>query len=266
MRPGPALGIPTWTWQGDLNFVLSIGHDEFPRIVLGPGDAEEAYELTRKGLEWAEKYQLPVIILSDKYLSESDFWMEKAKGMGVNRRFSMTKKTKNKGRFKRYRLTVTGVSGRTIPGVKGGRYCSNSYEHEETGLGNESGAMRTLQMDKRMKKLEYIKREIPRQEVYGDKRGKRGIISWGSNKGQIREAIKNTTGIKFLHLSFLWPFPKREVIRFLKSVNRAVVIEQNSTGQLKKLIKRETGVGLDSLLKYNGRPFWPDEILKGVKE
>lgn len=268
MRPGPALGMPTWTSQGDLQFVLHVGNDEFPRIVLAPGDGLEAFELSKFALELAEKYQLPVFILTDKYLSESDFSLPLFEDNHRHKRFGLTKKlNKNPYKaFKRYILTPDGVSCRSLPGQPGGIHCCNSYEHDEFGLGAEDGSIRSLQVEKRASKLNLIKQEMPQQAVYGDKKAKTSLISWGSNKGPILEALKKLKNVNFLHLNWLWPFPKKQVGDFINSAGQVYCLECNSTGQLASLIRQETGKKIESVLKYDGRPFYPEEIIREIKK
>lgn len=266
MRPGPALGMPTWTAQGDLKFVLNIGHDEFPRIVLAPGDAQEAFQLTKWAFQAAEKFQLPVFILTDKYLSESDFSIALLESIYTNTRFGILSKVNNpiNNRFKRYQLTNNSLSLRSLPGQPGGIYCCNSYEHDETGLGTEEAKIRNLMMEKRMSKLDLVKKELPQQLIFGPQKAKISLISWGSNKGPILEALKSLPQVNFLHLNILWPFPSQQVKEFIRSADKVICLECNSTGQLASLIKEQTGIEVETLLKYDGRPFWPEEIRKQI--
>lgn len=268
MRPGPGLGMPTWTAQGDLQFVLHIGHDEFPRIVLAPGDGEEAFDLTRYALEAAEKFQLPVFILTDKYLSESDYSTYLFNPSYKHQRISYADKLNKEAiqPFKRYKLTNNGISLRPVPGQKGGIHCCNSYEHDEFGFGTENGNTRSLQVEKRANKLNLIKQQIPQQPLYGEKKAKTSLISWGANKGPILQALKNLKDVNFLHLNYLWPFPSDQVSSFIKQSDKVICLECNSTGQLVSLIRQETGLEVDSILKYDGRPFYPEEIIKQLKE
>lgn len=288
MRPGPGLGMPTWTAQGDLQFVLHIGHDEFPRVVFAPGDAQEAFYLTKTALVLAEKYQLPVFILTDKYLSESDFSPELFASIHQNQRFGFLSKIKNKlnNPFKRYQFTKNGVSSRSLPGQAGGIHGCNSYEHDELGYTTEESNNRSMMMDKRMKKLALIKSEMPEQPIFGDDKAKTSLISWGSNKGPILETLKTLNAkdaktererreiksrnlsagrqetLNYLHLNCLWPFPKEQVKKFIQSAEKTICLECNSTGQLASLIKEQTGLEVEKLLKYNGRPFFPEEIIE----
>jgi len=264
-RPGPGLGMPTWTGQGDLQFVLHIGHDEFPRIVLAPGDAKEAFEQTRLALGLAEKFQLPVFVLIDKYISESDFCCKIFKGKLQNKRESIEFEPEGKDNqfYKRYKDSDSGISLRTIPGVRAGLHVCNSYEHGEAGLGTEDANVRIKMMSKRMRKLDTVREEIPELEVYGDKKAKMGVISWGSNKGVILEAIKNMSGVKFLHVNWVWPFAKKQVEEFIKSVDKCYCVECNMQGQFANLIMEQTGLEVEKVLKFDGRPFYPKGI-KGV--
>jgi len=266
MRPGPGLGIPTATAQSDLKFVLHIGHDEFPRIILSPGDAQESFYLTKLSLELAEKYQLPVLILIDKYISESDFSPELFESNHKNERFEILTQINNQPDkiFKRYQLNEKGVSPRPLPGKPGGIHCCNSYEHDEFGYGTEEGKMRTMMMDKRMKKLALIRNEIPTQPIFGPEKAKTRLISWGSNKGPILEMLKTEQNMAFLHLSWLWPFPKKQVSKFVQGAEKVICLECNATGQLASLIKEQTGIEVESLLKYDGRPFWPSKIAQFI--
>lgn len=261
MRPGPAAGMPTWTSQGDLKFVIAIGHDDYPKIVLAPGDAQEAFDLTKLALEWAEKWQLPVIILSDKYLAENDYSLIPFVADHQHQRFSLATQLSTKFNFKRYQDINNGISPRTLPGTINGIHCCNSYEHDEYGWATESGAVRTLMMNKRLKKMLLVKKSLPQPTIFGQSQAKTGIISWGSNKSPILEALKTLANVKYLHLNCLWPFPEIAVTDFIKSANKVVCVEGNATGQLANLIREQTGLKVTSLLKYDGRPFYPEEII-----
>lgn len=268
MRPGPALGMPTWTAQGDLDFVLGIGHDEYPRIVLAPGDSNEAFWMTKKSLEWAERFQLPVIIITDKYLAESDFSQKPFSSSHQNKRYKF-KDVKNAGKdtpFKRYAFTADGVSRRAIPGQAGGIHCCNSYEHDEYGYGTEDPQLRQQMMDKRLKKLESIREIMPPQPIYGPKKAERSLISWGSNKNPILQALPKIKNLNFLHLNFLWPFPLEQVREFCREAKEVYCLECNATGQLGNLIRQKAGIDPERILKYNGRPFWPEEIQRIFNE
>ncbi len=179
-RPGPSSGMPTWTGQGDLKFVLTASQDDFPRVVLAPGDVEECFWLMIDAFNLAEKYQLPVIILTDKYLAESRQAIEL---------IDETKVKIDRGRivslkdcsqdYKRYRFTKDGVSPRAFIGQTKEPFFTTSYEHDEFGFASEDAKNRKAMMEKRMKKLEALEKEMPKPVIYGSKKAKIGLISWG---------------------------------------------------------------------------------------
>lgn len=272
MRPGPALGLPTWTAQGDLKFVISASQDEFPRIVLAPSDAQEAFELSRKAQELAEKYQIPIIILSDKYLSESRYWMKLGATVFNNTRqgFNLSPSLDNTGFFPRYQDTETGVSQRPIPSTPNGNFINNSYTHNQYGFSSEESKTRKEGTDKLFKKFERIKSEIPGQFWEFEQGANITFISLGSTKGPLLEAQKKlkleNLPINILNLSWLWPFPIDQVKEAISSSKNVVIAEGNSQGQLADLISQQTGMIIKNRLnRYDGRPFYPEDIMEFVK-
>lgn len=274
-RPGPATGLPTWTGQGDLRFVMHAAQDDFPRIVLAPGDVDEAFELTRDAFFLAEKYQVPVIILTDKFLSESQksTVLFELKSDVFERQSIVTQEQLDsmKESYMRYALTESGVSPRTLPGMPGGVHLANSDEHNEYGFTDETSAMRTAQHAKRMKKLDAIAEDIPEQKFYGPETADLTLIAWGSTKGTIREAMRilesENIHVNFLHLSHLFPFPAKQVKKVMKHAKRTLLVEGNAAAQLGGLIQQYTLVAPDeTFLKYDGRPFFPYEVVRKVKE
>ena len=273
-RPGPATGLPTWTEQGDLRFLIHAAQGEFPRVILAPGDTTEAFYLTTEAFNLAEKYQLPVIILSDNLLSESfesvnEFDLKKVK---INRGeiISETELAKMNN-FLRYKLTKSGISPRSLPGMAGGLYNANSDEHDEYGTTTEESEMRIKMNDKRFAKLKLLEKEIPKPKLYGDKDAKITLIGWGSTKKPILEALKffREEGIKvrFLHYTYLWPFAHQGLEKIFDSSKKTIILENNKTGQLAQLIREFTCLRPDhEILKYDGRPFYPEEIVERVKK
>jgi 2-oxoglutarate ferredoxin oxidoreductase subunit alpha len=271
-RPGPSSGLPTWTSQGDLKFALSASQDDFPRIVLAPGDVEEAFWLMIEAFNLAEKYQTPVIVLVDKYLCESRqtvaIFDESQIRIDRGSWFSPAGPLED---YQRYQITSSGISPRLRAGQPGTSFCVSSYEHDEFGFAREDAKTREKMMEKRMRKLEGLQKELPEPQVFGQKEAKIGLVSWGSNKGAILEAQKIllAEGLKtgFLHLNFLSPFFAEPVERFYQNHEKVLLIEQNFTSQLTGLIREKTGIEIkEKLLKYDGRPFFPEEIVKRVKQ
>lgn len=269
MRPGPASGMPTWSGQGDLLFAVNASQDEFPRLVLAPGDPEEAFELAAKAQNLAEKYQLPVIILSDKNLGEGYFTCQLPAAKHQNRRYALIQNLPaSEQPFKRYQITESGVSPRSLPGQIGGVYLANSYEHDEFGYSTEIAAVRTKQMNKRLQKLTTIlsSADLIGPQVFGPATAKTTLVSWGSNKGAILDALPQLPDTNYLHFSMLWPFPIKQFLNSIKTHPRLVIIEGNATAQLAKLIAQQTGVMIENkILKYDGRQFYPEEIIERLK-
>lgn len=271
MRPGPASGMPTWSGQGDLLFSINASQDEFPRIVLTPGDPEEAFNLTKSAHNLAEKYQLPVIILADKYLSESYFTVPKFKTVHQNQRFALaeTKKRSARKPFPRYQSNHSGISLRSLPGQPGGIHLANSYEHDQFGYATEESDVRRQQVDKRQRKVArlFANKDIIKPRLFGPKTASRTLVSWGSNKGAILQAMRRLKDLNFIHFSWIWPFPKQEFIHLVQSCNNLISLECNSTGQLNRLIREQTGISIKhQLLQYDGRPFYAEEIIKEIEK
>ncbi len=274
-RPGPATGLPTWTEQGDLQFVLRAAQGDFPRIILAPADASEAFYLAAEALNLADIYQLPVIILLDKFISEGDSTVPRfnVKKIKINRGklldLAQLKKIKN---YQRYRLTADGISPRTIPGMPGGLFNANSDEHDAYGYTDESSANRKAQVDKRQQKLNTFAAKMPMPIIYGNPRAKKTVVFWGSTKGPILDAYnqlasKQQSKIRLMQLQYIWPFPKDFVNNILKSSKQILLVENNSNAQLGQLIAQETGVLIkNKLLKYDGRPFFREELVAALNK
>ncbi len=276
-RPGPATGMPTWTEQGDLLFAVHAGHGEFPKIVLTPGDVEEMLELTTKAFNLADIYQLPVIIMSDMFLSEShktiakQFVNKLISDYKVDRGKTITKFTGEK--YLRYKVTDDGISERLLPGQKGVYFQANSYEHVEDGHTTEEAQPKIDQTEKRNHKWKtYLSTHFSAPDVFGNlKKSPIVLVSWGSNKGPILEAQKilKTTGkeIALIHFTHVYPMNKDMILPLFKNGKRYVLLENNSHAQLGKLLQIETGIELkEKLLKYNGRPFWSEEIVEYINK
>ncbi len=273
-RPGPSTGLATRTEQGDLRFVLNASQGDFPRFVIAPGDVEECFYKTIEAFNLAERYQCPVILILDKYLSESHKTAEKfdVSGVKIDRGLLLSDKEIEKiQKFKRYQFTETGISPRSIPSQRRGIFTATGNEHDETGYVSEEINIRTRMMDKRFRKFEQAEREIPEPKLFGSKDADVTIIAWGSTKGPIKEAMKilNRDGIKtnFLQIIYVSPFPKNTVSKIIETSKRTVIVENNKTAQLASLIMEKTGKEIEhKILKYDGRQLFPTEIYQGIKE
>jgi len=274
-RAGPSTGLPTYTDQADLLFVLHASHGEFPRVVVAPGDAKECYVEAFNAFNIAEIFQVPVVVLLDKYLSESSFTCEN---------FSKLALKVERGRFitdaqlagvplpfKRYEYTANGISARSIPGQKNGMHVCPSYEHDETGFTSEDGAERMKQIDKRAKKLAAMPEVFIAPSFHGASEPLADIllICWGSTKGPALEALKileqKGVAARLMHIRYASPFPASAVLGALKRAKGTLIIEGNSTAQMRTLILEKTGYYIEkTFLRYDARPFSPEEIASHV--
>ena len=260
-RPGPSTGLPTRTGQEDFKFVLSASQGEFPRIVVAPGDCEELFEESTRLFNLVEKYQVPGILLSDKFLSESFVDCAPLETQIKNERFLIDKTA---GVYKRYLLTETGVSPRAVPG-NDLIFRSTSDEHDEEGYFDEDAENRVKMTEKRWGKVKFIKKDLKKPELV-DNGGDLTLVGTGSTKNVIREAVEVLKGkvkVNHLHVIYLSPF-QEEVVKILESAGTVVCVENNYTGQLASIL-RENGFEVDyHLLKFDGRPFTVDEVVERV--
>jgi 2-oxoglutarate ferredoxin oxidoreductase subunit alpha len=276
-RPGPSTGLPTYSAQGDLRFLLHASQGEFARVVVAPGDVEECFYNTLEAFNLAEKFQVPVLIVSDKYLAESSGTCEafNQNRVEVDRGNLISGDEYTEGEeYKRHRFTENGVSPRAIPGIKGAIVRTNADEHNELGYTTEDPALSTKMADKRFKKLDALTKELENYEtvkLHGSPKADITIIGWGSTKGPIREALKllEKEGIKanYMQVLYLAPFPAARVENILKTATKTVVVENNKTSQLSGLIRENLLRTVDhTILKYDGRPFNPITLFQGIRE
>ena len=271
-RPGPATGLPTRTEQSDLKFVISASQGEFPRMVIAIRNQEDAFYQTARALNMAEKYQIPVIILSDQYIAD---------GTSTIKPFDISNITIEEpstgediqGEYLRYRYSEDGISKRLIPGKTNHLVAADSDEHDERGWITESAETRVKMVDKRMKKLEKLQEELQEPVFIGEEDCNTLLIGWGSTYGPIKEAISNlnkTGNDKYGALVFgdIYPLPRKKLEEKAKGATNIINVEQNATGQLAGFVRETTGITCtDSILKYDGRQITGeeivDEILKG---
>ncbi len=272
-RPGPATGMATRTEQGDLLFALHAGSGEFPRAIFAPRTVEEAFWTAAHAFNVAEKYQVPVFILSDQHLADSYYTVEP---------FNLNKVVIDRGEilpeelleqmetYHRYKITDSGISPRAFPGQSRKCVMVPGNEHTENGYSTEDPEVRTRMQDKRMRKHKTLAGKIKPPESYGDNNPHTILLTWGSSFGACREAVDkaNRQGEKWQVLSFpqLWPFPGEEAMEMFGKATRIVSVEMNSTGQLGRLLRVETGKQPDmAVLKYDGRPMNATYVLTEIE-
>ena len=279
-RAGPSTGLPTRHEQGDLLFTINAGHGDFPKIVLASGDIEEAFYDSIKVFNFAELYQLPVIHLLDKAISSS---------IQTSKRFSNELKIERgrfkrdidkdpspgtAGHFRRFKLEDSPISTRVPLGTENAIFWNTGDEHTEEGHISEDPENRNKMMDKRMKKLELALEKIAEDDKAAcynfDSNTKNVVISWGSTKGAILEALEKLTeeGSKlgFIQVRLLHPFPTGTIKKFLTNARLIIDVEMNYSSQLGSLVQQYTGREIDfKIVKYNGRPMSTTEIYIALK-
>lgn len=274
-RGGPSTGLPTKQEQSDVNAMIYGTHGEIPKIVIAPSTVEECFYDMIQAFNLAEKYQCPVIVMTDLQLSMGK---QSAEPLDYNRividRGNLLRDVPEREDgtlFKRYAVTEDGISPRVLPGIKNGIHHVTGVEHDEVGRPSESPVNRKKMMEKRMEKLKHIKVEQPIHVDAPHEDAVMLIIGMGSTGGTIDEARGRlaSEGIKSNHLTvrLLHPFPVDELRPHIEKASKVVVVENNATGQLASLIKLHFGCAdkIHNVLKYNGNPFLPSEIHKECK-
>ena len=279
-RGAPSTGIPTKQEQGDLNLVLGAGQGDFPRIILAPKDTEDAFYAAGRALNLAEKYQTPVIILSDLFLSEHFQTVDPFKFGSVPIERGKVQTAVN-GSYKRFLITEDGISPRMFPGVPKGMYCSPSDEHDEAGIvisdvlaGLPSSLdIRNKIHAKRMRKLEGARKDdIRLPTLTGPQNTDLTLLGWGSTYDAIEEACQllQQAGVSVNHVHFtdLYPLPIEGVLELLNSCREIIAIETNYSSQFVRLLRAETGFNnvKRTINRYDGEPFTGEDIFNRLQE
>jgi 2-oxoglutarate ferredoxin oxidoreductase subunit alpha len=276
-RPGPATGLATRTAQSDLFLALNAGHGEFPRAVLAPHTPEEAFVCATRAFNIAEKYQCQVIVLSDQYLASS-VWARDVdafdfESVVIDRGKLLTREElEAMDEYHRYAIMPDGVSPRALPGMgPKAVYLTTSDEHREDGHISEDAEVTAAMQSKRMRKLEGIRTEMRPSLRYGPDDAEITFVGWGSTYGPIREVVdllnKGGTSANLVHFVDLWPFPVEEAQQALEGAKRIVDVENNIQGQFAFLLGAHAGIQVhERILRYDGRPFTPDYILRRLEE
>ena len=263
-RPGPATGLPTRTEQADLEHVLYSGHGEFPRLVLAPGSIEEGFTLSRHAFHMADKYQVPVIILTDQHYLESTCT---AGGLDVSATSSESFIVETDAAYRRYLFTKSGVSPRGIPGFGRGLVCVDSDEHDEAGFITEDSRTRTGMVEKRLQKLKGLEKECIEPTLMGGEDYRHLVVGWGSTAGVVREALSvlGRKDLSFLHFSQVYPLHPNAA-SLIGRAQKKIVIENNATSQFARLVRMHTGIAFDAaILKFDGWPFLLEEVVERLE-
>jgi len=269
-RISPSTGLPTRTEQGDLSFVLSAGHGDFPRAVLAPGTPAQGFALAARAFNLADRYQCPVFLLTDQYFGDTSVTHEVTdfpEKVEIERALEMTP---GDGRYERYAITADGISPRRRPGFGPELVVADGDEHTPDGHLTEDFKVRVQMHDKRLRKMTGLARELHGITAAGPAQAPLTLVCWGSSLGPVQEAVARLneagTPARMVHLSELWPFPVAAVTAALSGSKKLVMVEANAAGQANRLLRQETGIKADHLvLRYDGAPFTPEYILRGLE-
>lgn len=278
MRPGPATGLPTWTAQADLPFILHAGHGEFPRLVLAASDVEDAFYLTMEAFNMADIYQTPVFIVTDKHLNESRETLDPERLIEHQKRIPLDRgkllsleQQLQKEEWDRYEWSEDGISSRPIPGRPKGIFRVNSDEHTPDGYSAEDAETAKKMVEKRMKKLKSATKHLISPRLYGNPSAPVTLVGWGSTKGSVLEAIRMmdsqpNASVNYIHLPMLNPFPSVDLMTLLSKSQKVIGIEGAYNAPLADYIYEKTGYLIkEKILRYDGRPFYPEDIIEEVK-
>ncbi len=288
-RPGPATGMPTWTTQGDLMLAINAGHGEFPRCVIAVKDAEDTFYKIQEAFNIAEKFQIPVVVLTDKYIAESSFQIDRLDESKIpilrgnlviaQHELDLLKSSD------RYKFGESGISQRWLPGSKAEGYNAQSDEHDEEGNLTEEAITAEKMIEKRLNKMKTLLKDLPEPEILSNRHklnlslGKVAdvvspkktinLIGWGSTycvvKDVMKDYLKDDITVNYFHLEYIWPLKTERLTKFLKENPETILIENNHTGQLGKLIRMETGIEIKNrILKWDGRPFFLEELIEKI--
>jgi len=274
MRPGPATGLATRTQQGDLLSAIYAGHGEFPRAVLTPADAGQAFRAAQDAFRIAERYQTPVIILFDQFMADALWTVERSELKADNRQGRQERQATKGVRpygYRRYEVGEGGVSPMVLPGTTEQLVYVDSDEHNEEGHITESATMRLLMVNKRNAKTAAIRQELAAPKVEFEAETETLVFCFGSSRGVVAEAVARLRAkgrkIAMVHLDYVWPFPAEAVSRFAASGKMVVTVEQNYSGQLAQLLLQECGLrAAGSVRRYDGRQFTVAEVEAGLEE
>lgn len=273
-RPGPSTGLPTWTAASDINLAVYSGHGEFPRCVIAISDYISAYTIVQKAFNIAEKYQMPVIVLTDKQIAESLFQVEKLDDdIVIERHLVKDSELSSLESTDRYKITQNGISPRWLPGESDATYVANSDEHLADGTVTEDAESSFQMYSKRLRKMQILLEELPEPELVGPQESILTFVSWGSVRNTISDVVElwnkahPEKSINLLHYEYIYPVKTSKLLDLIASAQPLVLLENNAFGQLGALLTAHTRYNFsDKLLKFDGRPFFVEDVLEFLEK
>ena len=276
-RAGPSTGVPTKTEQGDLWQMLGASQGDFPRLIVAPLDALDAFNSIPEMFNLVDHYQCPGLVLSDLLISEGTFSVNPDDiNMNPERdRGQLITESSTGNGYLRYKDTEDGISPRALPGTEGYVHVVSTDEHDEDGglISDEytNPYKRRAMVEKRARKISDITERVAPPELQGPADADVTLIGWGSSDGAIKEAIAQLSaeGVSVNHLQVKWivPFHGDAIAEVVHAAKKPIIVENNYTGQFYRYLRSETGLTIDShIRKYDGEPFMPHHIVNGVRE
>lgn len=277
-RGGPSTGLPTKTEQADLFQVYGASQGEFPRLIVAPFDVADCFKTVIDSFNWADKYQLPVVIMSDLLLSEHPETVDPESffaDIKIDRGNLVKEWPENNGKYKRFAFTESGISPRALPGTANTVYVSGSDDHDEEGILISdmftAPPVRRMAMQKRQRKVEALLKELPPPKLEGPSDAQVTLVCWGSTYGAVREAaaILTAGGVKTNYVvgKYIYPFHAAEFTEILSKAKKKIAVELNFTSMFARYLRSETGMAMDAFInKYDGEPYEPMHIVNRVKE
>jgi 2-oxoglutarate ferredoxin oxidoreductase subunit alpha len=277
MRAGPSTGMPTKQEQGDLNMALYGGHGEVDRLVVAPTTVSECFWKTVEAFNLAEKYQMPVFLVSDLALAVTEqtfspdtFDMDEVeieRGKVVDEA-EIDSWLDEKERFQPHFPAADGISPRAFPGTEDGAHMTTGLEHDELGRRTEDTEVRVEQVEKRAQKVETAReQEEWDYREYGNPDAETLLVSWGSNEGAIREAIDilDDRGVDVRFISVPYLFPRPDLSDEIDEAETTVVVECNAKGQFADILEHDVLERVNRINKFNGVRFKADELANEVE-
>ena len=261
-RPGPATGLPTRVAQGDLNLARHAGHGFFPRIILAPKDVSDCFLVTAQAFDLAERYQVPVFVLTDQLLQDGLATCRafETAGLPEERYLLSSQELEKRTDYLRFALTESGISDLAAPGGSRHTVVVDSDEHDQAGHITEEAEMAAQMAAKRKAKAETVARAGWPLEIQGKTEGRPLVISWGSTFGTVAEALADLPAAH-LHLRWLWPLDGAKLRETLEPASSIIVIENSVGGELVPILEEVTRLRVSGLInRTDGRPLTVEEL------